>query len=391
MVEVSQSAGQDWQSMRQQMPAASRVAYFDHAAVSPISGPAQEAIGRWATQAAEQGGLVWAQWAQRVEQVRERAAQLIGADSREIAFVANTTTGINLIAEGLSWESGDNVVTLANEFPSNLYPWMNLQSRGVETRRVPVDDVAVDLNRIMEACDEQTRLISVSWVSYLSGWRLDVAALVQAAHDRGILVFLDAIQGLGVFPLNVAQTEVDFMAADGHKWMLGPEGAGLLYIRQDRLEQLRPLGVGWHSVTHAHDFSRIELDWKDAAARYEGGSQNMAGVIGLGASLDMLASYGLGCNDSPLAPRVLEIAELASERLESLGAKVVSCREAAHRSGIVSFDLPGRDLAAERRRCAAQGVILSCRGGLLRISPHAYVNEEDVERLLEVLSVKATG
>ncbi|MFP6575710.1 MAG: aminotransferase class V-fold PLP-dependent enzyme, partial [Pirellulaceae bacterium] len=311
--------------MRQQMPAASRVAYFDHAAVSPISGPAQEAIGRWATQAAEQGGLVWAQWAQRVEQVRERAAQLIGADSREIAFVANTTTGINLIAEGLSWESGDNVVTLANEFPSNLYPWMNLQSRGVETRRVPVDDVAVDLNRIMEACDEQTRLISVSWVSYLSGWRLDVAALVQAAHDRGILVFLDAIQGLGVFPLNVAQTEVDFMAADGHKWMLGPEGAGLLYIRQDRLEQLRPLGVGWHSVTHAHDFSRIELDWKDAAARYEGGSQNMAGVIGLGASLDMLASYGLGCNDSPLAPRVLEIAELASERLESLGAKVVSC------------------------------------------------------------------
>ena len=144
MVEVSQSAGQDWQSMRQQMPAASRVAYFDHAAVSPISGPAQAAIGRWATQAAEQGGLVWAQWAQRVEQVRERAAQLIGADSREIAFVANTTTGINLIAEGLSWESGDNVVTLANEFPSNLYPWMNLQSRGVETRRVPVDDVAVD-------------------------------------------------------------------------------------------------------------------------------------------------------------------------------------------------------------------------------------------------------
>jgi selenocysteine lyase/cysteine desulfurase len=133
------------------------------------------------------------------------------------------------------------------------------------------------------------------------------------------------------------------------------------------------------------------LDWKDAAARYEGGSQNMAGVIGLGASLDMLASYGLGCNDSPLAPRVLEIAELASGRLESLGAKVVSCREGAHRSGIVSFDLPGRDLAAERRRCAAQGVILSCRGGLLRISPHAYVNEEDVERLLEVLSVKATG
>ena len=385
MGDVSQSTGQDWQQMRQQMPAASTVAYFDHAAVGPITGPAQEAIGQWATQAAEQGGLAWLQWDRRLEQVRERAAGLIGADSREVAFVANTTTGISLVAEGLSWEPGDNVVTLANEFPSNLYPWMNLHARGVETRRVPVDGAAVDLNRIMEACNERTRLISASWVSYLSGWRLNVAELVQAAHDRDILVFLDGIQGLGVFPLNVGQIPVDFMAADGHKWMLGPEGAGLLYIRHDCLDLLRPLGVGWHSVNHAHDFSRIEMDWRDGAARYEGGSQNMVGVIGLGASLDMLASYGLGCNASLLASRVLEVAELASERLVSLGADIVSCQEGPHRSGIISFDLPGRDLTAARRRAAANGVILSCRGGLLRISPHAYVNEEDIERLIEAL------
>ncbi|HIA19736.1 MAG TPA: aminotransferase class V-fold PLP-dependent enzyme [Planctomycetaceae bacterium] len=373
------------------MPVSARVAYFDHAAVAPISGPAQDAMVRWAAQAAEQGELVWAEWAQRVEQVRKRVAHLIAADSTEIAFVANTTTGINLIAEGLPWEPGDNVVTLANEFPSNLYPWLNLQSREVETRRVPVDAAAVDLNRILEACDQRTRLISVSWVSYLTGWRLDVAELVQAAHDRGILVFLDAIQGLGVFPIDVSQVEVDFLAADGHKWMLGPEGAGLLYIRRDRLDQLRPLGVGWHSVSHAHDFSRIEPNWREAAARYEGGSQNMAGVIGLGASLDMLASYGLGCSASPLAERVLEIAELASVELESLGAKIISCREGPHRSGIVSFDFPGRDLAAQRRRCSAAAVALSCRGNLLRISPHAYVNDEDVGRLIEVLREGVAG
>ena len=385
MVDASDSRRQNWQEMRQQMPAASRVAYFDHAAVAPISGPAYEAIGHWAKQAAEQGGMVWVQWDRRLEQIRQQAASLIGADSREVAFVANTTTGISLVAEGLSWDPGDNVVTLANEFPSNLYPWMNLQSRGVETRRVPVDGTVVDLNRIMESCDERTRLISASWVSYLSGWRLNVAELVQAAHDRDILVFLDGIQGVGVFPIDVGQIPVDFMAADGHKWMLGPEGAGLLYIRQDCLDLLRPLGVGWHSVVHAHDFSRIEMDWRDGAARYEGGSQNMAGVMGLGASLDMLATFGLGCKDSLVASRVLEVADLASERLASLGADIVSCREGPHRSGIITFDLPGRDLKAVRRRAIANGVILSCRGGLLRISPHAYVNEEDIEKLIEAL------
>ena len=371
--------------MRRQMPVSETVAYFDHAAVAPVSEPARQAMVQWADEAAEQGSHAWPIWARRVEEVRKRVAGMIAAEPGEIAFVANTTTGINLVAEGLDWKSGDNVVTLANEFPSNLYPWMNLQSRGVEMRRVPMETAAVDLNRIMETCDQSTRLISISWVSYLTGYRLDVAELVQAAHDRGILVFLDAIQGLGVFPLNVSQVEVDFLAADGHKWMLGPEGAGVLYVRRERLDQLRPLGVGWHSVVHAHDFSRIEPNWRPTAARYEGGSQNMVGVIGLGASLDMLASYGVGCSESPVAERVLEIAATAADRLESLGATVAGRHEEPHQSGIISFDLPGRDLVAQRQQCARNNVLLSCRGGLLRISPHAYVNKDDVEQMIESL------
>jgi len=381
----SQAVDQDWSTMRRQMPVSETVAYFDHAAVAPVSDPARQAMVQWADEAAEQGSHAWPIWARRVEEVRKRVAGMIAAEPGEIAFVANTTTGINLVAEGLDWKSGDNVVTLANEFPSNLYPWMNLQSRGVEMRRVPMETAAVDLNRIMETCDQSTRLISISWVSYLTGYRLDVAELVQAAHDRGILVFLDAIQGLGVFPLNVSQVEVDFLAADGHKWMLGPEGAGVLYVRRERLDQLRPLGVGWHSVVHAHDFSRIEPNWRPTAARYEGGSQNMVGVIGLGASLDMLASYGVGCSESPVAERVLEIAATAADRLESLGATVAGRHEEPHQSGIISFDLPGRDLVAQRQQCARNNVLLSCRGGLLRISPHAYVNKDDVEQMIESL------
>jgi cysteine desulfurase / selenocysteine lyase len=215
-----------------------------------------------------------------------------------------------------------------------------------------------------------------------------VAALVEAAHRRGILVFLDAIQGLGIFPLDVRSTGVDFLAADGHKWMLGPEGAGVFFSRREHLELLRPLNVGWHSVAHAHDFSRCELVLRPDAARYEGGSQNMVGAMALGASLTLLAELGLSPTASPLADRVLQINAAAAARLEQIGAVIASDRQAAHASGILSFDLPGRDLAAARRRCLEAGVVLSVRHGRLRISPHAYVNDDDVDRLIDVLRRK---
>jgi len=329
---------------------------------------------------------VWSTWVRRVERLREVAAHLIGATADEIALVGNTTSGISLIAEGLPWRSGDNVVTLANEFPSNVYPWLNLASRGVETRLVPVEGVAVDLNRVAEACDARTRIVAVSWVGFASGWRIDVAELVRLARARGILVLLDAIQGLGLFPLDVRSSAVDFVVADGHKWMLGPEGAGLLYMRREHLDQLRPIGVGWNSVVQRHDYGHLELKLRPSAARYEGGSQNMGGLLGLGASLELLSSFGLGPRRSPLAERVLSLTDLACARLRAAGATVISDRSEAHRSGIVAFDFPGRDPAELRRRCFERHVALSCRGGWLRISPHAYANEDDLARLIEPLA-----
>ncbi|MEO8496055.1 MAG: aminotransferase class V-fold PLP-dependent enzyme, partial [Planctomycetota bacterium] len=194
-----------------------------------------------------------------------------------------------------------------------------------------------------------------------------------------------AIQGLGVFPLDVRETGVDFVAADGHKWMLGPEGAGILFVRREHLDLLRPLGVGWNSVVHQYDFSRIELKLRDSAARYEGGTQNMVGLLALGASLDMLASFGLTSVQSPIADQVLLVTDLACERLAEMGASVLSHRESNHRSGIVSFELPGRDPLEARRRCLDKGVALSCRDGRLRISAHAYANADDVDRLIKAL------
>jgi selenocysteine lyase/cysteine desulfurase len=375
-----------WEEFRSLMPVSRRLAYFDHAAVAPIPGPARQAIELWAQQSSEMGDTVWPEWESCVTRVRQTAARLIGARPSEVALVPNTTAGINLVAEGFPWRPGDNVVTLDNEFPSNQYPWMNLVGRGVETRRVAVEEVAVNLHQIKDACDARTRILSVSWVGYATGWRIHVPELVDWAHQNNMLVLLDAIQGLGVFPIDVRSWGVDFLAADGHKWMLGPEGAGVFYIRQEHLPLLRPLNVGWNSVVHAHDFGCCELDLRPDASRYEGGSQNMVGMAGLGASLDLLSRFGLTPQRSPLADRVLELNRSIAEQLRAIGGSIKSSTDPAHASGILSFDLPGRDLHAVRRRCLDAGVVLSVRNNWLRVSPHAYINEDDIGRLVDVLS-----
>jgi selenocysteine lyase/cysteine desulfurase len=320
------------------MAIAERVAYFDHAAVAPLPAPARDSLRQWVDQAALEGDQAWGQWSRRVEAVRHAAAKLIQADPAEITLVANTTSGIGLVAEGLPWQMGDNAVTLENEFPSNQYPWMNLASRGVELRRVPAPGGVIDLNRLESALDARTRIVTLSWVGYATGWRIDPAEVAELCHRRGCLFFLDAIQGLGVFPLDVRASGIDFLAADGHKWLLGPEGAGILFIRREHLQRLRPLMVGWNSVVQGNDYSRVELNLRDSAARYEGGSYNMIGLHGLGASLDLLSRLGLG-------PSAHEL----------------------------------------RRQLEAAGFVVRCRGGGVRLSPHGYNTKHEIERMLAEL------
>jgi selenocysteine lyase/cysteine desulfurase len=370
-----------WQWFRGQMPVTDRFAYFDHAAVAPLPARTGEAIDAWARQAVEEGGAAWPKWSKRVEECRVLAARLLNAETSEVALVHSTTEGLTLVAEGYPWQPGDNLVTLENEFPSNQYPWLNLASRGVETRRIAAPGGRVDLDRLAAACDARTRIISASWVGYVSGWRSDLDKLAELAHAKGALLCVDAIQGLGVFPLDVKATPIDFLAADGHKWLLGPEGAGLFYLRREHLDLLRPIGVGWHSVVHASDYSRIELTLKPTAARYEGGTQNMVGFLGLADSLELLWELGTAA----IGRRIVEITDLACQRLAEAGATVASPREPGHESGIVAFDVPGRDALETKKRCLAAGIVLSARGGKLRLAAHAYNNGDDVERLIEAL------
>ena len=295
------------------MPVAERWAYFDHAAVAPLTAPAAEALRAWADEAVAEGDTVWPEWSRRVEATRDAAAQLIGADRDEIALVPNTTAGISLVAEGLDWRPGDNVVTLADEFPvERLSVAQSGQPRRRDAARADRRTAGSIWTDLAAACDARTRIVSVSWVGYATGYRHDVDRIVEIAHERGALVFLDAIQGLGAFPLDVRETPVDFLAADGHKWMLGP-GGGRHRLHSPRAS--RPAAAVRRRLAQRRPCQRLHADRADlkpTAARYEGGSQNMAGMLALGGQPRTAA--GAGHRARSRRP-MLDITDRACERL----------------------------------------------------------------------------
>ena len=224
-----------WLWWREQMPIVERWAYLDHAAVAPLSRAAQSKMIAFANEAAHDGTTLWPQWSGEVKTFRSTLAKWINASEAEIAMIPNTSYGINIVAEGYPWKQGDNVVIFEGEFPSNHLPWENQQAKGVEVRAVPCPEGRVSIDEIAKRIDQRTQVVAISWVGYASGFRVELDALTQMVHDRGALLFVDAIQAMGVYPLDVQATPIDFLAADGHKWMLGPEGAGFAYIRSEHL------------------------------------------------------------------------------------------------------------------------------------------------------------
>jgi selenocysteine lyase/cysteine desulfurase len=370
----------DWSSFRTHFPTTQHWAYFDHAAVAPISKPAQKAILDWAADMVENGDVHERQWMRRVEEVRRMAGQLINADPADIAFVKNTSEGIGIVAEGLAWRTGDNVVTAAEEYPSNLYPWMNLAGRGVEVRMVASRDRRVCIDDIRKAIDARTRLVSLSFVEFASGYRNNLDAIGALCRQRGVYFFVDAIQGLGVVPLDVRKAPVDFLSSDGHKWLLGPEGAGIFYIRRDLVEQLHATGVGWNSVVRSRDFGKIDFELKPHAGRWESGSLNVAGITALGASLELLLSLGIPA----VSERVLALTQHFCDRAGRAGFDVYSVRTATESSGIVSVIVDG-SLPELVRVCRERGIIVNKRAGRLRVSPHFYNSHEELDRLIDLM------
>jgi selenocysteine lyase/cysteine desulfurase len=373
----------DWTSLREQIPVTRRWAYFDHAAVAPLSAPAQRALVEWAADMTDNGEIHEPLWFRRVNEVRSLAGRLLNSDPLDIAFIKNTSEGIGIVAEGFPWKPGDNVVTAAEEYPANIYPWMNLASRGVELRCLSSRGNRLSIDDIRAALDDRTRVLSLSWVEYSSGYRNDLDALGELCRQRGIFFFVDAIQGLGVLPLDVQKTPIDGLAADGHKWLLAPEGAGIFYVRREWVDRLHAVGVGWNSVVGARDFSKIDFTLKPHAGRWESGTLNVGGIHALGASLEMLLGIGI----PQIADRIIELTDDLCRKAMAAGLEVFSSREPGERSGIVSLlPPPGVEPRTLVRRCRDAGIVINLRGGRLRVSPHCYNTEDEIDRLVRSLT-----
>lgn len=369
----------DWTAVRAHFPVAKQWAFLDHAAVCPIPDTAAAALAEYARRIADHGIADIHFWVNRVAEVRRLAARLVNALSvDDICFIPNTTTGIGLIAEGYPWRPGENVVLAAEEYPSNQYPWLNLRGRGVEVRRVPSRGNRVEVTDLRAAMDASTRVLAASFVQFGSGFRSDLDALGELCRERGVFFFVDAIQGLGAFPVDVQKTPIDALAADGHKWLLGPEGAGIAYIRREWIDRLHPVGVGAHSVVNPFDYGTIDYKPKPHAGRYEGGAVNLPGITALGESLKLFLDIG----PPVVAERVLELTDYLCDRALSLGLEVFSSRRDGDRSGIVSLTVPGADPKDVMRRCRAAGVVVNVRVGRVRVSPHAYNTTDDLDRFL---------
>ena len=360
------------------------VIYLNHAAVAPWPRRTVEAVARFAEENRRRGAQNYPRWTAVEQRLRERLQQLIGArSSDEIALLKSTSEGLSVVAQGLDWRAGDNVVFPAQEFPSNRIVWEALRSRGVEARGVDLAGVPDPEAALLAATDARTRLVSVSSVQYDTGLRLDLARLGRTCEAAEILFCVDAIQSLGAVPVDVRGIRADFVVADGHKWLLGPEGLALFYCRRELLDSLRLHQFGWHMVEHLGDYDR--RDWAPArsARRFECGSPNMLGIHALDASLSLLEDVGV----DRLHNQVMANSDYLIEAIDRMTNRyrLVTPRAAARRAGIVSFVPLEGDVRDIHQRLMAAGVVCAVRGGAVRFSPHFHTARHDLERALDLL------
>ncbi len=321
---------------------------------------------------------------------RALLAGLLSCAPEEIALVPNTSTGIHLVADGLDWRPGDEVVVFDRDFPANVRPWQRLSRHGVTLSWVPMRAGGYDLGDVAAAIGPATRLVAVSQVNFATGFRCDLDAICELAAQAGALVCVDAVQGLGVLPLSVADTGVDFIAAGAHKWLCGPPGTGVFYCRLGRLDLLRSVPAGWFGFDGAAELMkgqgqlRYDLPERKAAARVEGGMYDVLGMAGLAAALDELTAIGRPA----VTERVLRLADRLRAGLTELGYSLANAGGQDARSGIVAIECAEPGLA-ERvgRGLAAAGVVVSSPDGLIRLSPHYWTADEEVELAISELAI----
>jgi cysteine desulfurase/selenocysteine lyase len=373
------------QHLRQEFGASTaRGVYLNHAGVSPAPARVVRAVKDGMDHAAEDPlDFFMTRAIPARESARMRLARMLGVPTEHLALLKNTGHGLSLIADGLKLSPGDNVVGVDCDYPSVVYPWYAQADRGIETRLVTPRGpngafMADDFEAVM---DHRTRVVTLSWVQFGTGFRCDLTAFAALAHRHNALLVVDVIQGLGVLPLEAGKLGIDVAVTGSHKWLMAPPGTGGLYIAPHVLDRLRLVNMGAGAVVDVMKFDPLDFSPKPNAQRYEEGSPNVLGLIGLDAALSLLEEAGTDV----IAAHVLSLCAHAADRLEAKGYHVLSPRAEADRAGLVMFQHPTRDNAAVLEVLQVAKVTAAVRGGLLRFSPHFYNTVEEINRAVDAL------
>jgi selenocysteine lyase/cysteine desulfurase len=366
-----------WQRYAGQFPVRENLVYLNHAAVAPLPLCCADALKHLADDGLHYGSLHYDEWLAVYHGLRVAAARLVNATPGEIALVKNTSEGIATLALGLDWQPGDRIVAFLEEFPANQYPWKRLEAKGIEVIWLSIYD---SLEKIDQAC-HGARLLAVSFVQFLGGYRAPVQEIGEICQRNRCIYFVDAIQGLGAFPLDVRACHIDALAADGHKWLLGPEGCAILYINQALQDRVDPVEFGWTNVAGYNDYGSRDMTLRGDAGRYECGTLNTIGCFGLRASIEFLLEVGIG----EIAPVVQNLGDQIAAGVQGKGYELFGERTPRNAAGIVTFRKPGLDAAETVRLLRRQKIVTAARAGWVRTSPHFYISPEEIDRLIDAL------
>lgn len=361
--------------------------FLAHAAVTALPKCAADAMAEYAYASCDDQ-QEFDSFITAMKETRQLAGNLIGAKPSEIALLGPTSLGLSLFANGINWNPGDEVICYHDDYPANVYPWMDLQRRGVNVRFLKPDTPGeITPQLVASTITDKTRLVALASCHFLTGYRIDIDAIGKMLGERDILFSLDAIQTCGAFPTSVEH--VDFLSADAHKWLLGPMAIGIVYVKEKNMDLLRPSLLGAWNVQSPDYITQKEIRFHPTARRYEPGVLNASGIVGFRAVLKLLNNVGI----QTISRRLKKLNNHLVEGLEALNCKILGPREEKNSSGIKTFSLPTGHAPDIFRHLAESGVIASCRkdregNDLLRFSPHFYNSEEEITQALEIL---ATG
>jgi selenocysteine lyase/cysteine desulfurase len=379
---VDVPAARNFAMLRQeQFPVAERYVYLNHAALGPLPRRTADAVAAVAADFRDRGMLAERTWLPAVTRTRTLVAQMLNVKPDDIAFTRNTSQGLNIVAGSVPWKPGDVIVTVRGEFPANVYPWLALQQSGVQVRFVQPRQGRIMLSDLNQALDG-AKMLAISWVQYSNGFRIDLAGLSELCRRRKVLLCLDAIQGAGAIPLDLEATPVDFCAFGGHKWMLAPQGVGVLYINPRVRELLRPMNTGWMGVAWPN-YTTFDYDTPlmEGAPRYEEGTRSLVGIAGLEQSLELLLDIG----PAVIASRLAGLTQHLLQRLSTRGYQMLTPLLSMERSGILTFCHAQRSSHELWDRLRAARIVAAVREGGVRLSPHLYNTFDEMDAVVDAL------